>query len=53
MEKKTTIQIFVKTRDRLRKIGERNEDYDSIINRVIEAGVLREKAKTKQEVVSA
>jgi len=32
---KTTIQIFVKTKEKLRSLGERNEDYDSIINRAI------------------
>jgi hypothetical protein len=52
MEKKTTIQIFVKTKDKLRSLGERGEDYDSIINRVLEGDIVAHKSKKKQELVS-
>lgn len=46
MEEKTTIQVFLKTKERLRGLGERNEDYDSIINRAIDG----EFSKQKKEV---
>jgi hypothetical protein len=49
MEKKTTIQIFVKTRDRLRSLGERNEDYDNIITRILDGDIV---TKKKKELVS-
>ena len=45
---KTTIQIFVKTKDKLRSLGERNEDYDSIINRAIVGEFASTKQKTKE-----
>jgi hypothetical protein len=50
MEKKTTIQIFVKTKEKLRNLGERNEDYDSIINRMM-AGEFSERNKKTGDVI--
>jgi hypothetical protein len=49
MEKKTTIQVFQKTKEKLRSFGERNEDFDSIINRMI-AGEFSGKSKQKKEI---
>jgi hypothetical protein len=33
---RTTLQVFKTTQRRLKKLGQRNEDYDSIINRAID-----------------
>jgi hypothetical protein len=33
---RTTVQLYKTTTQRLRKLGQRNEDYDSIINRAID-----------------
>ena len=43
MEKKTTIQIFQKTKEKLRSLGERNEDFDSIINRMMAGEFFKKK----------
>jgi hypothetical protein len=48
MEKKTTIQVLQKTKEKLRNLGERNEDFDSIINRMM-AGEFSGKKQKKQK----
>lgn len=50
MEYKTTIQVFLTTKHKLRMLGERNEDYDSIINRILEGDIVVR--KQKKEVVA-
>jgi len=35
-DKKTTIQIYMKTRDRLLKLGKKGESYDKLINRLLD-----------------
>lgn len=36
MNEKTTIQVTVKTKDRLDKIGIKGDTYDDIINRLLD-----------------
>ena len=35
MKRKTTIQVSVETRDRLKEIGKKGETYDDIIRRLL------------------
>lgn len=39
----TTIQLEVKTRDRLMSIGRKGETYDEIINKLVDAHLKRKK----------
>ncbi|MFH1256418.1 MAG: hypothetical protein V1494_03930 [Candidatus Diapherotrites archaeon] len=39
----TTIQLEMKTRDRLMRIGKKGETYDEIINKLIDQHVKRKK----------
>lgn len=54
MTEKTTIQVYTTTRELLKDLGERGEDYDSIINRAISgefAGQGQVKKQKKAEAV--
>lgn len=37
MSKKITLQISIETRERLKKLGRKDETYDEIINRLIDS----------------
>ena len=50
-EKKTTIQVFQKTKEKLRRLGQRNEDFDSIINRMM-AGEFSQQKQKKAEALA-
>lgn len=41
MDKKTTVQVTQKTKNKLNEIGKKGETYDEIINKLIESYLMK------------